>query len=178
MKSNFLHPGSSKLLEKLQHVHHQEDIIPNKKMKITTTQTTSNYNTIQKENPELEIQQLLKKRKTLQEEKQKNKNLTQNKAKKTKKNSTNIFSTTSYELSEYEKIQQSNINEKNQAYAALTADKSSLEATHFKEWVLKYIHSITPNQHLNMFELDGLMEFLNNNGTPYTQVIKLKLCLH
>jgi hypothetical protein len=103
--------------------------------------------------------------------------MTQNKAKKIKQNSTNL-STPRHLLSEYEKIRHDNINEQNQAVAALTADKSSLEAAHFKEWVQKYIHSVNPNQPIHMFELNGLMEFLHNNQAPYTQVIKFRLCLN
>jgi hypothetical protein len=73
-KNYFLNPGSCKLglLEKqrahqndndnLQHVYHQENIIP-KKIKRTTTETLFNNN------PKLE--QLLNKRKALQEEKKK-----------------------------------------------------------------------------------------------------------
>ena len=92
--------------------------------------------------------------------------------------STKTFNIPISTINEYEKIQHNNIIERNAAYAALTADTSSLEAAHFKEWVLKYIHSIKQNQPINMFELNGLIEFLHNNRAPYTQVIKLKLCLH
>ena len=111
------------------------------------------------------MQQLLTKRKTIQEENQ------------VKKKRKNMFSIPTHTLSQYEKIRQDNINEQKQAIAALNADKSSIEATHFKEWVLKYIHSVKSDQPVNMFELDGLMEFLHNNQAPYTQVVKLRLCL-
>ena len=85
---------------------------------------------------------------------------------------------TTHALTDYEKIQQANIMEREEAYAALNADESSIEATYFKEWVLKYIHSVkNKDQPIHVFELDGLMEFLHNNRAPYTQVIKLRLCL-
>ena len=191
MENSFLQPGSCRLgvLDQLR-AHrktinkvNQEDItkmtekeIP-KKVQRTTTQTLCNNDTIQKENinetsnPELKVvQQLLTKRKTIQEE---------NKANiiKRKKVSTKMFSIPTHTLSQYEKIRQENINEQKQAIAALNADESSIEAAHFKEWVLKYIQSVKSDKPVNVFELDSLMEFLHNNRAPYTQVIKLKLCI-
>ncbi len=191
MENSLLHPGSCRLglLDQLRahrkiiNKANQEDItnmteevIP-KKVQKTTTQTLCNNNTIQKENinktsnPELKVERKLPtKRKTIQKE-----NNTE--IIKKKKLSTMMFNIPTHPLSQYEKIRQDSINEQKQTIAALNADESSIEATNFKKWVLKYIHSVKSNQPVNVFELDGLMEFLHNNQAPYTQVIKLRLCV-
>jgi hypothetical protein len=127
------------------------------------------------------LQQLLAEQKKNIQKNKNNKRTkpTQNKTTKKQKVSTNMFNNIPTQtLSKYDKIRQNNIIEKNQAYAVLTADKASLEATHFKEWVLKYIHSVKQNKPITMFELDDLIEFLHNNQAPYTQVIKLIICIH
>jgi hypothetical protein len=92
--------------------------------------------------------------------------------------STEMLSKPTHTLCEYEKIRQTNINEKTAGWAALNADKSSSEATHFKEWVVKYTNSIQSNQHIAMFELNDFMKFLYDNKAPYTQVIELTLYLY